>query len=101
MRGGVFTKFIAAAMEDADVTYLSGKFWAEIPSCFGVWAVGESKEEAVVQLQEVLEEWILFKLRDGDEDFPVLGGANLNLNHKWQVEVCLKGGQDDAKADSE
>ena len=79
MHGGVFTKFIAAAMEEARVRQFDGdRFWAEIPSCRGVWVVGDTEEKALTLLQEVLEEWMLFKLRDGDKDFPVLGGGDLN-----------------------
>lgn len=77
--GGIISQFIEAAMKQAEIEVLSdGKFYAEIPSCRGVWADGDSKEECLSTLQEVLEEWILFKLRDGDKDFPVLNDADLN-----------------------
>lgn len=76
---GIISQFIEAAMKQAEIEILSdGKFYAEIPSCRGVWADGDSKEECLATLQEVLEEWILFKLRDGDKDFPVLNDADLN-----------------------
>lgn len=86
MQKGVFTSFIAAAMEEAVVKRLgNGKFFAHIPSCPGVWADGETEKETLVTLQEVLEDWVLFKLRDGDRDFPVLGGAD--LNQEWKEDL--------------
>lgn len=81
MAGGLFTSFIDAAMKEAKVEHLeNGNFYAEIPSCLGVWADGETEEECFLKtLQEVLEEWLLFKLRDGDKDFPVIGGVKPEL----------------------
>jgi len=66
---------------------LDGTLYAEIPSCQGVWAVGKTREECLDSLQKVLEEWMLFKLRDGDRDFPLLGNTNLNI--EWQEEFSL------------
>jgi predicted RNase H-like HicB family nuclease len=71
MPGGVFTSFIEAAMKEARVEkFEDGSYYAEIPSCPGVWANGDTEEECLATLQEVLEEWLLFKLRDGDKDIP-------------------------------
>ncbi|SMB98020.1 Uncharacterised protein family UPF0150 [Thermanaeromonas toyohensis ToBE] len=90
MGGGVFTSFIDAAMKEAIVEKLSdGTFYAEIPSCPGVWADGKTKKECLETLQEVLEEWLLFKLREGDRDFPVLGGVD--LNREWTEDRSWAG----------
>ncbi|WP_081357666.1 type II toxin-antitoxin system HicB family antitoxin [Neomoorella thermoacetica] len=79
-------RFTQAAMKEAVIEQLEdGTFFAEIPPCSGVWADGKDEKECLAILQEVLEEWLLFKLRDGDNDIPVLGGAD--LNHKWQEKL--------------
>jgi len=84
MSGGLFTTFIDAAIKNSKIEQLKdGTFYAEIPSCLGVWADGETKEKCLQALQEVLEEWIFFKLRDGDKDFPILNGVNLNEKRKF------------------
>ncbi|APC07357.1 type II toxin-antitoxin system HicB family antitoxin [Neomoorella thermoacetica] len=90
MGRGAFTTFIQAAMKEAVIERLEdGTFFAEIPPCPGVWADGKDEKECLATLQEVLEDWLLFKLRDGDNDIPVLGGAD--LNHKWQEDHAWVG----------
>lgn len=92
MGRGIFTSFIEAAMREAVVERLEeGTFFARIPSCAGVWAEGANEEECLAILQEVLEEWLLFKLRDGDKDIPLLGGVD--LNHEWVMEHYEAGQQ--------
>jgi len=51
-----------------------GSFFGEIPGLQGVWASARTLEECRETLREVLEEWIILKLRDGDKipDFPVI-----------------------------
>ena len=43
-----------------------GTYFGEIPGLKGVWAKGKTLEKCREELQEVLEEWLLLKLRDGD-----------------------------------
>lgn len=38
-------------------------YFASLSSFKGVWAQGRSKKEALAELQEVLEEWLLLKVR--------------------------------------
>lgn len=54
-----------------------GKWYGEIPVCPGVWATGESEEACRRELQEVLEGWLILKLRDNDPDIPVIDGISL------------------------
>ncbi|WP_409375860.1 type II toxin-antitoxin system HicB family antitoxin [Candidatus Sordicultor fermentans] len=49
-----------------------------MPSCPGVWANEKTLEECRDVLKEVLEEWIVLKLRNGDQ-LPSIGGINLNI----------------------
>lgn len=74
----VLTAFVAAAMAEAQYRLLDdGTFFGEIPSCPGVWANETSLEKCREVLQEVLEEWLVLKLRDRDP-LPQLGGIDLN-----------------------
>ena len=43
-----------------------GSFYGEIPPCPGVWATAENLEACRDTMQEVLEEWLILKLQDGD-----------------------------------
>ncbi len=50
-----------------------GTYFGEIPGLQGVWASEKTLEKCRETLREVLEEWLILKLRDGDKipDFPV------------------------------
>jgi predicted RNase H-like HicB family nuclease len=75
----ILTAFTEAAMHEAKYKILEdGTFFGEIPSCPGVWANEKTLEECRDVLKEVLEEWIVLKLRDGDQ-LPSIGGINLNI----------------------
>ena len=72
MGRGAFTTFIQAAMKEAVIERLEdGIFFAEIPPCPGVWADGKNEKECLTTLQEVLEDWLLFKLQDRDNDISI------------------------------
>jgi predicted RNase H-like HicB family nuclease len=57
-------KYIEAAMSHAEYEILEddGEFYGEIRICNGVWAQAKTLEECRKELQEVLEEWILFRV---------------------------------------
>lgn len=48
-------------------------FYGEIPSCRGVWATGRTLEECRRNLAEVLEGWIVVRLRKGLSIPPIKG----------------------------
>jgi predicted RNase H-like HicB family nuclease len=74
----MLTAYIAKALEHATLGGPEdGKRYGEIPLCPGVWATGHSQEECRRELQEVLEEWLILKLRDNDPDIPVIDGIRL------------------------
>jgi len=74
----VLTAFTEAAMREAKYKILEdGTFFGEIPSCSGVWANEETLEKCRDVLKEVLEEWLILKLRDHDP-LPRIGGVDLN-----------------------
>ncbi len=50
-----------------------GAYFGEVPGLQGVWASEKTLERCRETLREVLEEWLVLKLRDGDKipDFPI------------------------------
>ena len=75
----MLTEYIAAAMKRAKYEIIAedGTYYGEIPDCPGVWANAEALESCRTELQEVLEGWLLLKLRDHDYDIPVIDGISL------------------------
>lgn len=74
----MLTAYIRAAMEKAQYKILDdGMYFGEIPGFQGVWASESTPEECHGTLQEVLEEWLLLKLRD-NEEVPKLEGITLS-----------------------
>jgi len=49
------------------------RFYGEIPACKGVWATGATLEATRDELKEVLEGWIITRLRE-QLSVPGLGG---------------------------
>jgi predicted RNase H-like HicB family nuclease len=61
------TRYIQEAMRRAEFKRLeNGTWFGEIPALPGVWANESSPKQCRVVLQEVLEEWLVLKIRDGD-----------------------------------
>jgi len=74
----VLTSFVTSAMEKASYRILDdGSYYGEIEECQGVWANEKTLEECRKVLQEILEEWLVLKLRDHDK-LPLLNGVDLN-----------------------
>ena len=72
-------EYIEKALEKARYKKLKdGEWFAEIPGFAGVWASHSSLELCRRELQEVLEEWILLKLRER-EVIPSIKGANVRI----------------------
>ncbi|OGW61744.1 MAG: hypothetical protein A2V83_08715 [Nitrospirae bacterium RBG_16_64_22] len=75
----VFTEYIQAALEKAEYKKLDDATWfAQIPGFEGVWANGKYVEECRKELVEVLEEWLVLKLRDEDS-IPVVKGIGIRV----------------------
>jgi predicted RNase H-like HicB family nuclease len=63
----MLNEYIKKALNRAQYKILDDKTWfAEIPGFNGVWATGKTIEECRSELIEVLEEWLILKLRDND-----------------------------------
>jgi predicted RNase H-like HicB family nuclease len=76
----MLTKYIKAAMHQAKYEILAddGSFYGEIPSCEGVYVTATSLEACREQLEEVLEEWILFRVHR-NLTLPVIDGIELMI----------------------
>lgn len=82
----MLTKYILAALRRAKYEVLDdGRYYGEIPGCRGVWATAKSLEVCRRNLQEVLEEWLVLKLRDGDA-VPTLGGLKIRPRRRAASE---------------
>ena len=72
-------KYIQSALRHAKYEILDdGSFYGEIPACNGVYANATTLEECREQLEEVLEEWILFRVYK-NLALPVLDGIELRI----------------------
>jgi predicted RNase H-like HicB family nuclease len=55
-----------------------GTWFADIPGFEGVWANSRTVEECRHELMEVLEEWIVLKIRDRDS-IPEIEGVEIKI----------------------
>lgn len=74
----MFAEYIRAALEQAKYEFINDErcYYGSIASCRGVWASGKTLEECRKNLQEVLEGWILIRLKKG-LDLPPIKGHKL------------------------
>jgi predicted RNase H-like HicB family nuclease len=63
----MLSQYIQAAMRHARYEILDddGTFYGEIPPCRGVWANAPTLEGCREELQEVVEDWMLIRVRQG------------------------------------
>ena len=61
----MITEFIESAIQSAKIERINDPlpFYGEIPGFQGVWAQGKTMRECKKNLQEVLEEWLILKIR--------------------------------------
>jgi len=72
-------QYIQKALEKAEYKKLEdGSWFAEIPGFKGVWANGLNVEYCRKELSEVLEEWLILKLKDSDP-IPEISGVDLRI----------------------
>jgi predicted RNase H-like HicB family nuclease len=83
----VIIEYVNKALERSTYKQLEdGTWFAEIPEFEGVWANAGTVEACRRELVEVLEEWLVFKLRDQDA-IPVLDGIQLRIID--QAPLCV------------
>jgi predicted RNase H-like HicB family nuclease len=76
----MLTSYIRAAMRKAKYEILAddGTFYGEIPDFQGVYTNAETLEGCRDELEEVLEEWILFRV-SRNLPLPVIDGITLTI----------------------
>lgn len=74
----MLTKYLQAAMRQAKYEILSddSSFYGEIPGLEGVYANADTLEDCRKELEEVLEEWILFRV-SRNLPLPIIDGIEL------------------------
>lgn len=78
----MLTRYIDAALRKAEYKRLPDDTWfVELPGFEGVWANGSTVEDARSEVREVLEEWLILKIRDGDS-LPVVSGIEIKIIEK-------------------
>lgn len=76
----MLTRYIQAAMRQGRYEILSddGTIYGEIPGLDGVYANANTLEDCRQELEEVLEEWILFRV-SRNLTLPVIDGIELAI----------------------
>ncbi|MCL5031342.1 MAG: type II toxin-antitoxin system HicB family antitoxin [Bacteroidetes bacterium] len=75
----IIKNYLETAIKKAEYKKLKdGTWFGEIPSLKGIWANGNSVEECRNELLEVLEEWLLLKIKDNDT-IPIISGVNISF----------------------
>ena len=75
----MLTEYISRKLNQARYKILDdGTYFGEIPGLQGVWASEKNLEKCRETLREILEEWLILKLQDGDK----IPGFPAKINHK-------------------
>jgi len=84
----MLTDYIQAAMRRATYRNLDNDegIWGEVTELEGTWACERTYPQCQQELQSVIEDWILVKLKLG-QSLPVLDGIDLNISLQT-VEVA-------------
>jgi predicted RNase H-like HicB family nuclease len=78
-RESMLSEYIQKALEKARYKVLEdGTWFAEIPGFEGVWANATTVEECRHELMEVIEEWLVLKIRDRDS-IPEIEGIGIQI----------------------
>jgi predicted RNase H-like HicB family nuclease len=75
----LFRRYIEGVMTMARVESEDSKWFAEIPGFTGVWGEGDTQEQALEDLKDGLDDWLILKIEDEDRDLPVIAGIDLNV----------------------
>jgi predicted RNase H-like HicB family nuclease len=76
----MLTRYVETIMKDAIFEPIEdepGMIWGELPGIDGVWARARSEAECRNDLQEALEEWMLYRFQHS-LPLPVVHGIDLS-----------------------
>lgn len=75
----MISEFIAKKLKSAQYKLLKDRsYFGEIPGFRGVWANARNLEDCREELQEVLEDWLLLKIRAGEH----VSGFEIKFNQR-------------------
>jgi len=79
----VLTHYLKTALRKAHYGLLpdNGQYYGEIPECNGVYATAKTLEACRDELEEVLEEWVLFRVHR-NLALPVIDGVELSVKEE-------------------
>lgn len=78
----MLTEYIEKKLKEAQYKLLkNGTYFGEIPGIRGVWANAKNLENCREELKSALEDWLLFKLRDGDS----ISGLRIGIDRRRLV----------------
>ena len=64
----MLSEFLCKKLKEARYKLLKdGSYFGEIPGLKGVWADAKNLEDCREELQEILEDWLLLKLKSGEK----------------------------------
>ena len=84
----MLTEYIAAALSKARYELIEDEepYYGEVPELAGVWATGKTLEECRENLAEVIDGWLVVRLRKG-LPIPPLGAYSIEELSKLEVRA--------------
>jgi predicted RNase H-like HicB family nuclease len=82
----MLSEYIRAAMGKAHYELIDDEepYYGEIPPCQGVWATGKSLEACRHNLEDALEDWLVFSLAN-NLPVPPIGRVRIKVPQKITV----------------
>ncbi|MCK4244977.1 MAG: type II toxin-antitoxin system HicB family antitoxin [Candidatus Omnitrophica bacterium] len=79
-------EYITAALSKAHYEIIDDEkpYYGEVPELKGVWATGKTLEECRLKLAEVIEGWIIIRLKE-DLPLPAIGRCRIKSPQKMVV----------------
>ena len=79
----MLSEYIEKKLKTAKYKILEdGSYFGEIPGIKGVWASSKNLEDCRSELQEVLEDWLLLRVRFGER----ISGLKINFDKRQLVK---------------
>lgn len=77
----MLSSFIQSKLKNASYKILGdGSYFGEIKGIRGIWASSKSLENCRKELQEVLEDWVILRLKGGEK----ISGLNIRFDRRSQ-----------------
>ena len=81
----MLSSFIQSRLKNASYKILGdGSYFGEIAGIRGIWANSKSLENCRKELQEVLEDWVILRLKGGEK----IPGLNIRFDRRSQFSYA-------------